>query len=135
MLEDIAGWGWADAPTRRLVFAADIPKLDKALPRALSPCEPRPEGDRIAIASHLGRGDSSDTAKVILGRPRRPERAGIRIPGQGRSHAASRANRVYEAFLRRLRRLRTQGLVICAANGSAPASSSSGIDSVATSTS
>jgi site-specific recombinase XerC len=37
MLEDIAGWGWADAPTRRLIFAADIPKLDKALPRALSP--------------------------------------------------------------------------------------------------
>lgn len=37
MLEDIAGWGWADAPTRRLIFAADIPKLGKALPRALSP--------------------------------------------------------------------------------------------------
>jgi site-specific recombinase XerD len=37
MLEDIAGWGWADAPTRRLIFAADIPKLDTALPRALSP--------------------------------------------------------------------------------------------------
>ena len=37
MLEDIAAWGWADAPTRRLVFAADIPKLDKALPRALAP--------------------------------------------------------------------------------------------------
>jgi hypothetical protein len=32
MLEDIAAWGWAEAPTRRLVFAADIPKLDKALP-------------------------------------------------------------------------------------------------------
>jgi hypothetical protein len=37
MLEDIAAWGWADAPTRRLVFAADIPKLDRALPRALPP--------------------------------------------------------------------------------------------------
>ena len=37
MLEDIAAWGWADAPTRRLVFAADIPKLDMSLPRALAP--------------------------------------------------------------------------------------------------
>ena len=37
LLEDITAWGWADAPTRRLVFAADIPKLDRALPRALTP--------------------------------------------------------------------------------------------------
>jgi len=31
MLEDIAAWGWADPPTRRLVFAADIRKLETAL--------------------------------------------------------------------------------------------------------
>ncbi|MGZ4639507.1 MAG: tyrosine-type recombinase/integrase [Actinomycetes bacterium] len=37
MLQDIAAWDWADAPTKRLVFAADIPKLDRALPRALAP--------------------------------------------------------------------------------------------------
>lgn len=37
MLEDIAAWGWADAPTKRLLFAADIPKLGEALPRALAP--------------------------------------------------------------------------------------------------
>jgi integrase len=37
LLEDIAAWGWADAPAGRLVFAADIPKLDQPLPRALSP--------------------------------------------------------------------------------------------------
>jgi len=37
LLDDIAGWGWAEAPTRRLVFAADVPKLDRALPRALPP--------------------------------------------------------------------------------------------------
>lgn len=29
--EDIAAWGWAEAPASRLVFAADIPKLDRAL--------------------------------------------------------------------------------------------------------
>jgi integrase len=37
LLEDIAAWGWAEAPPRRLVFAADVPKLDRPLPRALTP--------------------------------------------------------------------------------------------------
>ncbi len=37
LLEDIAAWGWAEAPTGRLVFPADVPKLDRALPRALAP--------------------------------------------------------------------------------------------------
>jgi integrase len=37
MLDDIAAWGWGEAPVRRLVFAADVPKLDQPLPRALPP--------------------------------------------------------------------------------------------------
>lgn len=37
MLDDIAAWGWAEAPTRQLVFTADIPKLGRPLPRALPP--------------------------------------------------------------------------------------------------
>lgn len=37
MLDDIAAWGWAEAPPRRLVFAADVPKLGQPLPRALPP--------------------------------------------------------------------------------------------------
>jgi site-specific recombinase XerD len=37
MLDDITDWGWEDVPTRRLVFRADIPKLDHPLPRALAP--------------------------------------------------------------------------------------------------
>jgi integrase len=37
LLEDIAAWGWGEAPTGRLVFAADVPKLDRPLPRALPP--------------------------------------------------------------------------------------------------
>jgi site-specific recombinase XerD len=37
MFEDIAAWGWAEAPTRQLVFSADIPKLGRPLPRALPP--------------------------------------------------------------------------------------------------
>ncbi len=37
MLDDIAAWGWSDTPPRRLVFAADVPKLGQPLPRALPP--------------------------------------------------------------------------------------------------
>jgi integrase len=34
---DLALWGWAERPPRRLLFPADIPRLDKPLPRALPP--------------------------------------------------------------------------------------------------
>lgn len=37
LLDDITAWGWEQAPTRRLVFAADVPKIDQPLPRALAP--------------------------------------------------------------------------------------------------
>ena len=37
LLDDIIAWDWTDAPRRRLLFAADIPKLDQPLPRALAP--------------------------------------------------------------------------------------------------
>jgi len=37
LLDDITAWGWDQAPARRLVFAADVPKLDQPLPRALPP--------------------------------------------------------------------------------------------------
>ena len=37
LLDDITTWGWEQAPARRLIFAADIPKLDRPLPRALAP--------------------------------------------------------------------------------------------------
>lgn len=36
-LDDIAAWGWAQAPPRRLVFATDIPRQPDLLPRALPP--------------------------------------------------------------------------------------------------
>lgn len=36
-LDDIALWGWADRPRRRLVFANDVPRLPRPLPRALAP--------------------------------------------------------------------------------------------------
>lgn len=37
LLDDTAAWTWADVPSRRLLFAADVPKLDRPLPRALAP--------------------------------------------------------------------------------------------------
>ncbi|MDG5481954.1 tyrosine-type recombinase/integrase [Mycolicibacterium gadium] len=37
LLDDITAWGWQQAPPRRLVFAADVPKLNQPLPRALTP--------------------------------------------------------------------------------------------------
>lgn len=37
MLEEISDWGWAEAPTRRLVFPRDAPRLPRALPRYLPP--------------------------------------------------------------------------------------------------
>lgn len=36
-LDDIAAWGWAEAPHRRLVFGSDIPRQPDTLPRALPP--------------------------------------------------------------------------------------------------
>ena len=36
-LDDIWAWGWADAPGRRLIFDADIPRQPDTLPRALPP--------------------------------------------------------------------------------------------------
>jgi integrase len=37
MFEDIASWGWAEAPQRQILFCADVPKLPTSLPRALPP--------------------------------------------------------------------------------------------------
>ena len=39
--EDIAEWGWPTAPTRRLFFLGDIPRMPDALPRALPPAVDR----------------------------------------------------------------------------------------------
>ena len=35
--DDISTWGWADAPDRRLMFASDVPRPPRQLPRALPP--------------------------------------------------------------------------------------------------
>jgi site-specific recombinase XerD len=35
--DDLTLWGWAERPTRQLVFPGDIPRLPRPLPRALAP--------------------------------------------------------------------------------------------------
>ena len=44
--EDLAVWGWAERPPRPLVFASDVPRLDRPLPRALAP-----DADRDLMAA------------------------------------------------------------------------------------
>ncbi len=39
--DDIACWGWASAPSARLLFASDIPRLPEPVPRALPPAADR----------------------------------------------------------------------------------------------
>jgi integrase len=38
-LDDLTAWGWAERPARQLIFAADVPRLPRPLPRALAPGE------------------------------------------------------------------------------------------------
>ena len=46
--EDIAEWGWPTAPTRRLLFLGDIPRLPETVPRALPPAVDRDLMDAVA---------------------------------------------------------------------------------------
>jgi integrase len=36
LLDDVTLWGWAERPERRLVFATDVPRLPRPLPRGLA---------------------------------------------------------------------------------------------------
>lgn len=51
-LDDVTLWGWAERPSRRLLFPTDIPRLDKPLPRALPP-----DADRGLMAAVAGLSD------------------------------------------------------------------------------
>ena len=48
--DDLAIWGWAERPRGRLLFAGDVPRLDRPLPRALAPDVDR---DLMAAVGHL----------------------------------------------------------------------------------
>lgn len=59
-LNDIAEWGWDEAPMRRLVFRADIPRLPRPLPRYLGP-----DADR-RLAAALERSPNRLMADALL---------------------------------------------------------------------
>jgi hypothetical protein len=48
--DDLALWGYSERPPARLLFPADIPRLDKPLPRALPPDADR---DPMAVIGEL----------------------------------------------------------------------------------
>jgi site-specific recombinase XerD len=48
--DDLAIWGWAERPTARLLHPGDIPRLDRPLPRALTPDHDR---DLMAAVADL----------------------------------------------------------------------------------
>lgn len=48
--DDIACWGWASAPSTRLLFASDLPRLPESAPRALPPAT---DQALMAAVAHL----------------------------------------------------------------------------------
>lgn len=68
-LDDITLWGWADRPRRRLVFATDVPRLPRPLPRALAP-----DVDAALMAAVARLDDPFARSAILLLR-----RAGLRL--------------------------------------------------------
>ena len=59
--DDLAVWGWAERPGPRLLFATDVPRTDKPLPRALPP-----DVDRDLMAAVRQLADPFARAGLIL---------------------------------------------------------------------
>ncbi len=68
-LDDITLWGWAERPARRLVFASDVPRLPRPLPRALAT-----DVDRALMAAVERLADPFARTAITLLR-----RAGLRL--------------------------------------------------------
>jgi site-specific recombinase XerD len=67
--DDLILWGWADAPRHQLLFATDIPRLPKPLPRALAP-----DADNALMAAVAQLDDLFARCAITICR-----RAGLRI--------------------------------------------------------
>jgi site-specific recombinase XerD len=68
-LDDITLWGWADRPPRRLLFASDVPRLPRPLPRALAP-----DADAALMAATATLDDLFARSAILLLR-----RSGLRL--------------------------------------------------------
>jgi len=58
MLSGIAEWGWPEAPVRRLIFARDVPRLPRALPRYIPPDADRRLTRELEGSPHRLRADA-----------------------------------------------------------------------------
>jgi site-specific recombinase XerD len=58
MLEAMAEWGWEDAPSRRLIFERDSPRLPHPLPRYLPPYDDRRLVDTLQASPNRLRADA-----------------------------------------------------------------------------
>jgi integrase len=68
-LDDITLWGWGDRPAHRLVFASDVPRLPRPLPRALAP-----DVDAALMAAIAVLDDPFARSAILVAR-----RAGLRL--------------------------------------------------------
>jgi len=58
LIDDINEWGWAQAPGRKLIFARDVPRLPRALPRYLPPDADRQLSDALHASPNRLRADA-----------------------------------------------------------------------------
>ena len=59
--EDITLWGWAERPPRPLIHRSDLPRLARAIPRALSPAD-----DRALMAAVAELDDVAGRCAIII---------------------------------------------------------------------
>jgi len=58
LIDDINEWGWAESPGRKLIFARDVPRLPRALPRYLPPDADRQLSAALHASPHRLRADA-----------------------------------------------------------------------------
>lgn len=58
MIDDVIEWGWVEAPSRRLVFSRDVPRIPRPLPRYLPPDADRRLTEALHASPHRLRADA-----------------------------------------------------------------------------
>jgi len=58
MIDDVIEWGWVEAPSRRLVFTRDVPRIPRPLPRYLPPDHDRRLSEALYASPQRLRADA-----------------------------------------------------------------------------